>query len=372
MKQIIRQGYGLVFPLFFLFLSCTNGKTVVTETSDDNSVKTGVTMAEEFLETVVQMQGTEYVFCKEDSFDVEKIPTSQYVSRIAVSPDRSLLAYGDNSKDIFNENGAYCVTVLSTSDYSQRYLFNDNLSSIQAIDFNNASNCILVSDHRKIVLHELKRGKSIATINALNYITDVRFIADDKIVVLCGLDKVAYLYSNKGDLLNTFNTGTQINAMTINSAKNELVLAGHSKIQLWSLDDVALLKELPTNILMSATINPSKTQIAFGAHDGTIQLYTTDLMKVGELEGHFMPVLDVDYSANGGMLISGSSDQSFRIWNTKTQEEILEVFNEHRSMVHAVRFVNVANDFATGGDSNELKIWRKEEVSKKTWINIGT
>ena len=152
--------------------------------------------------------------------------------------------------------------------------------------------------------------------------------------------------------------------MTINSAKNELVLAGHSKIQLWSLDDVALLKELPTNILMSATINPSKTQIAFGAHDGTIQLYTTDLMKIGELEGHFMPVLDVDYSANGGMLISGSSDQSFRIWNTKTQEEIVEVFNEHRSMVHAVRFVNVANDFATGGDSNELKIWRKEKQSE--------
>ena len=364
MKQIIRQGYGLVFPLFFLFLSCTNGKTVVTETSDDNSDKTGVTMTEEFLETVVQMQGTENVFCKEDSFDVEKIPTSQYVSCIAVSPDRSLLAYGDNSKDIFNENGAYCVTVLSTSDYSQKYLFNDNLSSIQAIDFNYASNCILVSDQRKIVLHELKSGKPIVTINALNYINDVRFVAYDMIVVLCGYDKVAYLYSYKGELVSTFNAGTQINAMTINPVKNELILAGYSMIQLWSLDHITLIKELPTKNLMSADINPSKTQIAFGAHDGTIQLYTTDLMKVGELEGHFMPVLDVDYSANGGMLISGSSDQSFRIWNTKTQEEIVEVFNEHRSMVHAVRFINDANDFATGGDSNELKIWRKEKQSE--------
>lgn len=364
MNNMLR-AFGIVFQTILLlsFFSCSNSNAGIkqTEQSGNESMKKSIAIGEELLETAILMQGSDNVFSNEDSFTMTSIPTNQYISRIAVSPDKTLLAYGDDSKDIFNEEGTFNVTVLTTSDYKQKYSFSDNLSSIQAIDFNRLSSNILFSDCRNVVIHELKNGKTVTSFKAPNYVLDVKYASDDKIVVLCGLDKVAYIYSTEGELLNTISAGSQINAMTINPVKNELILAGHYDIQLWSLDDYELLKKLPTIQLNAATINPSHTQIAFGTLDGTIHLYTTDLEKIAELEGHFMPVLDLDYSANGGMLISGSSDQSFRIWNTKTKEVIKEVFNEHRSMVQAVRFINISNDFVTGGNSNELKIWRKEK-----------
>lgn len=114
-----------------------------------------------------------------------------------MSPEKSLIAFGESSDDLFENEGTFSVSVLSTNNKEKRFSFDDNVSSIKSIDFDPSRRNILIADHRNIKIHELSDGKAIPSIKAPNYVLDAKFVTNDKIVVLCGYDKVAYLVTIK-------------------------------------------------------------------------------------------------------------------------------------------------------------------------------
>ena len=71
---------------------------------------------------------------------------------------------------------------------------------------------------------------------------------------------------------------------------------------------------------------PDGETIILGGPFGELAAYSRDGKKLGDFIGHEGQVWDVTFSADGRYLLSGSWDQTVRLWNLKTRELLVTLF----------------------------------------------
>jgi WD40 repeat protein len=78
---------------------------------------------------------------------------------------------------------------------------------------------------------------------------------------------------------------------------------------------------------LAYTFTPDGSEIISGGGNGFLSAYDRDGKKLGEFVGHESDVYAVSVSPDNRLLISGSDDQTLRIWNLKTYELIASLFH---------------------------------------------
>ena len=85
-------------------------------------------------------------------------------------------------------------------------------------------------------------------------------------------------------------------------------------------------KEKPENHLTSLCFSPDGQKVLAGYHDGSIIIRDINNGKiVGNLKGHLMAIIYIEYSKDGKYIITTSRDKTNRIWDSKTCKEISKV-----------------------------------------------
>ncbi|KAI5175412.1 DDB1- and CUL4-associated factor 13 [Nematocida sp. LUAm1] len=135
----------------------------------------------------------------------------------------------------------------------------------------------------------------------------------------------------------------------------------------------------PTDI-NAFSINPSKsTEIATALSSGEIRIYDTLYSSRSSehktppsrtIKGHASPVLDIQYLPNGKKLITGSSDQTVRIFgNTLTHSQEHIYHNKRMLLVNAV-FCTPDNNFILSGSTDaNIRIWKADPNNSMKILN---
>jgi WD40 repeat protein len=106
--------------------------------------------------------------------------------------------------------------------------------------------------------------------------------------------------------------------------------------------------------------------LATGDHDNTIKLWNVETgEEIRTLTGHNNWVYPIAFSPDGKLLASGSSDYSLRVWNVKTGEEI-RAFQRHIPLIAVVTldFSPDGKILATGSSDNTVRLWSVNDMKE--------
>jgi len=153
------------------------------------------------------------------------------------------------------------------------------------------------------------------------------------------------------------------------SPDGQIVITGsYRKIKVWRRSDfrsqessIDLLHTLMghTHIVSSLAISDDAQFLVSGSRDQTVkiwQLATGELIHT--LKGHQDEVYTVALSPDGKIIASGSGDKSIKLWSVETGE-LLATFTGHTDKVTALAFTTSGDILLSGSLDKTIKIWQR-------------
>jgi WD40 repeat protein/cytidylate kinase len=114
------------------------------------------------------------------------------------------------------------------------------------------------------------------------------------------------------------------------------------------------------DIVRSAAFSPDGQQIVSGSHDETVRVWnaqTGDQLAV--LEGHISTVTSASFSPDGQQIVSGSEDGTVRVWNAQTGDQ-LAVLEGHIITVTAASFSPDGQQIVSGSRDSTVRVWNAQ------------
>src|SRR5882757_5087692 len=117
-----------------------------------------------------------------------------------------------------------------------------------------------------------------------------------------------------------------------------------------------------TSSVTSVSYSPNGTRVVTGSYDNTIRIWDAESGAViGEpLTGHTSAVLSISYSPDGHHIISGSYDCTIRIWDAKTGVAVGNPLEGHTGEVSSVAYSPDGRHIISGSYDRTIRIWDAE------------
>ena len=165
-----------------------------------------------------------------------------------------------------------------------------------------------------------------------------------------------------GEIVKTKKTGGLVNSVSFSPINDQLIAFGSNdgKVRVWDVThDKSVTIGNHKDLVSSVAFSPSdETYVASGSYDKTICIWDVGNRKlgVGPLTGHEDYVRAVAYSPDGTRLVSGSSDETVRIWNSETGQ-LLSTFNGHSELVYSVAYSSDGSHIVSGSGNKIILVW---------------
>jgi WD40 repeat protein len=112
-----------------------------------------------------------------------------------------------------------------------------------------------------------------------------------------------------------------------------------------------------TNTVNSVAFSSDGTQIVSGSVDNSVRVWDASTgVELKELKGHTSWVYSVAFSSDGTRIVSGSSDNSVRVWDVSTGVELKEL-KGHTHRVNSVAFSSDGTRIVSGSSDNSVRVW---------------
>jgi WD40 repeat protein len=163
---------------------------------------------------------------------------------------------------------------------------------------------------------------------------------------------------------------TAAHSLVLSQDGQTLVTGSYRKIKVWctshlggvtDLKDVQPLYTLSghSHIVRSLAISANGKLLVSGSRDQTIkiwQLETGELIRT--LKGHRDEVCTITLSPDEQIIASGSTDKTIKLWHLETGE-LLSTFTGHTDTVTAVVFTASGEMLVSGSLDKTIKIWQR-------------
>ena len=121
--------------------------------------------------------------------------------------------------------------------------------------------------------------------------------------------------------------------------------------------DVPLMT-IPTDAsISSVTFSSDGIRIVSGSSDNSVRVWDASTgAELKVLNGHTGSVLSTAFSSDGTCIVSGSYDKSVRVWDALTGAE-LKVLNGHTDTVWSTAFSSDGTRIVSGSSDNSVRVW---------------
>jgi WD40 repeat protein len=107
----------------------------------------------------------------------------------------------------------------------------------------------------------------------------------------------------------------------------------------------------------AVAFSPDGSTIVSGSEDQTIRVWDArDGTCLKTLTGHSGRVLSVVFSPDGRLLASGSVDRTIRLWDA-VSGQCLRILGSHTNSVRSLAFSPDGQTLASGGDDGTIRLW---------------
>ncbi|KAI5439295.1 hypothetical protein KIW84_024899 [Lathyrus oleraceus] len=113
--------------------------------------------------------------------------------------------------------------------------------------------------------------------------------------------------------------------------------------------------------VLVVSISPDAKYITVALLDSTVRIHFVDTFKFFlSLYGHKLPVLCMDISLDGDLIVTGSADKNIKIWGLNFGDCHKSIF-VHADSVKAVQFVPGTHYVFSVGKDRVVKYWHADE-----------
>ena len=122
---------------------------------------------------------------------------------------------------------------------------------------------------------------------------------------------------------------------------------------------IAGLLEGHTGSVESVSFSPDGKRIVSGSYDNTLRIWAAESGEAigAPLRGHTNWVRSVSFSPDGKRLVSGSADDTLRLWDAESGEAIGEPLRGHTNPIYSASFSPDGKRIVSGSWDRTLRLW---------------
>ncbi len=218
---------------------------------------------------------------------------------------------------------------------------------------------------RQARLWDARTGAVVATLEHADGVLRIELSRDGQRVATGSLDRTAAIWSAAdGARLHTLEHEAPVQAVQF-SPDGELLatVTVRDAVRLWNVRSGQLVASLqapgesnPRPAGSVAAFSPAGDLLAVGGQDGQIRIWRPDDPRPRPpLRGHTQPVTTVQFSGDGGALLSASLDGAAVVWNPASGRALARV--SHEGPINAAVFSPDGTRFATASGDRTAMIW---------------
>jgi serine/threonine protein kinase/WD40 repeat protein len=200
-----------------------------------------------------------------------------------------------------------------------------------------------------------------------NFVNSVIFSPDGKKLASSSGDGTVRLWDvASGNELKQLKSPDQAVIASISFSPDGTLLAGAAtnRMLLWQVDSSTMLRSFPApaNVRVEPVLfSPDGKWIAVGYTNGDIGIWSFDnnAQPARTLHGHSDTVWSLQFSPDSQQLISGSKDQTIKIWDVAnpTATGPLQTLSGHSGSVSTVRRSADGSTLASGSGDGTVRLW---------------
>jgi WD40 repeat protein len=228
------------------------------------------------------------------------------------------------------------------------------------------------SDDETIKLWDLNTGRLVRSFEGhTDEVWSVAITPNGKYIVSGSRDNTIKLWDiNTGKLIRSFKGHVEPVQVVVITQNGKYIVSGSDDktIKLWDIKTGRLVRSFEGHKgpVRSVTITPNRKYIVSGSWDDTIKLWNINTGKlIKSFKGHKDDVSSVAISPNGNYIVSGSRDNTIKLWDINTRKilrnintgKILRNFKGHTDEVWSVTITPNGKYIVSGSFDNTIKLW---------------